>query len=182
MEPWKTIKSEYLFQDDWLTVRADKCLTPDGVVIDPYYILERPDWVQVVAFDSEDKILTVRQFRQGEGRNSIEVPGGIIEPNETPLAAAKRELIEETGCVAERYEHLVSLNPNPAEQDNTMHCFMAFGTRTERKPVLDETENIESEVIEVSDLLRLIDQGQFFHALHVSSILLALRRRKIQAW
>ena len=176
------MKSEYLVQDKWLTVRADRCLTAGGVLIDPYYIIERPDWVQVVAFDSKDKILVVRQYRHGEGRSSVEVPGGIIEQDETPLEAARRELLEETGCVAERFEHLVSLNPNPAEQDNTMHGFMAFGARIEHTPDMDETENIESEFMEVHELLRLIDQGEVFHALHVPTILLALRRRRIQAW
>ncbi len=63
-----------------------------------------------------------------------------------------------------------------------MHCFMAFGTRIERKPVLDETENIESEFLSVPEVLRLIDEGRVFHALHVTSILLALRKRRIQAW
>jgi len=182
MEPWKTLRSEYLFQEKWLTVRSDQCVTADGIVIDPYYIIERPDWVQVVAFDTEDRILAVRQYRHGEGRISVEVPGGIIEKGETPLAAARRELLEETGCVADRFEPLVSLSPNPAEQDNTMHCFIAFGARIKHTTDMDETENIESEFIEVHELLRLIDQGQFFHALHVTTILLALRQRHIQAW
>jgi len=182
MEPWKTLSSEYLFQEKWLTVRSDRCMTADGIVIDPYYIIERPDWVQVAAFDAEDRILVVRQYRHGEGRSSVELPGGIIEQNETPLEAARRELLEETGCVADRFEHLASLSPNPAEQNNTMHCFVASGARISHTPDMDETENIESEFIEVHELLRLIDQGRFFHALHVTAVLLALRQRRIQAW
>jgi len=182
MKHWKVIDSKYLFKEKWLTLRNDRCLTASGVIIDPYYIRESADWVQVVAFDEGDRILTVRQYRHGEGRISLEVPGGIVESGETPLEAAKRELLEETGCQAEQYEYLIPLNPNPAEQANTLHSFMAFGTRQVQPPDPDLTENIEFSFMTVQELLSQIDQGNVFHTLHVSSIFYALRRRKIQAW
>ncbi|MBW2623685.1 MAG: hypothetical protein JRD68_12335 [Deltaproteobacteria bacterium] len=81
-----------------------------------------------------------------------------------------------------RQAHIPHFVSPDTGQDNTMHCFMAFGARIEHTPNMDETENIESEFIEVQELLDLIDQGQFFHALHVSTIFLALRQRRIQAW
>ena len=63
MEPWKTMKSKYLLRDRWLTLRADTCETPDGVTVDPYYVLEYPDWVHIVALDSDGRVLITRQYR-----------------------------------------------------------------------------------------------------------------------
>ena len=91
-KPWTVTASKYLVQDKWLTVRADRCQTARGVTVDPYYVLEYPDWVQIVAFDADNRILVTQQYRHAAGSLCLELPCGIVEAaDETPLAAARRE-------------------------------------------------------------------------------------------
>jgi len=175
--PWKTVNSHYLIRDSWVVLRADRCETAGGVVLDPYYVQEPPDWVQIVAFDFEDRILITRQYRHGAGKTSTEIPCGAVEPGETPTEAIQRELLEETGCKSEILQPLPILSPNPARYSNRIHPFVATGVRQVQEQRVDETEEIEFEFLSVNEVLALIDAGLFSQALHVASIFLALRSR-----
>jgi len=98
VKPWKILKSTYLIKDRWRTVRADRCETENGVLVDPFYVLEKQDWVHVVAFDSEDRVLIIRQYRHGVEQICAEIPCGVLEDSDrSPLEGIKRELLEETG-------------------------------------------------------------------------------------
>jgi 8-oxo-dGTP pyrophosphatase MutT (NUDIX family) len=160
-----------------MTLRADRCESANGTVLDPYYVQELADWVQVVAFDSQDRILLTRQYRHGAGLISLELPCGVVEQGETAVQAAIRELLEETGCRAETLEPLPVLSPNPARYSNRIHAFIATGAQQVQEQRLDETEEIEFEFLPIERVLSLIDVGLFSQALHVASILLALRSR-----
>jgi 8-oxo-dGTP pyrophosphatase MutT (NUDIX family) len=179
IKPWKTINSRYVIRDPWMVLRADRCETAGGVVLDPYYVQEPPDWVQIVAFDSEDRILITRQYRHGAGQISTEIPCGAVEPGEPPVQAIQRELLEETGCRAATLQPLPVLSPNPARYSNHIHAFLATGVRRVQEQRVDETEEIEFEFLSVNELLSVIDAGLFSQALHVASIFLALRSRGI---
>ena len=175
--PWKIKHSDYLLRDEWLNLRADRCETPEGHIVEPYYVIETRDWVHVAAFDSMDRILITRQYRHGSSVIMTEIPCGIMEDGEAPLTAAKRELLEETGCSSESFESLGTLYPDPARMNNRIHLFMCTNVREVREPVQDESEKIEHEFIEVEELLRLIDTGEFSESRHLASLFLALRRR-----
>ena len=101
--PWKILSSRYLIRDEWMTLRADRCETSDGVILDPYYIQEGPDWVHVAAFNTEGELLIIWQYRHGSGVVGPELPCGCVDPGESPLQAVQRELLEETGCTAFEY-------------------------------------------------------------------------------
>ena len=136
LEPWATLGSHYVVNDRWLRLRADSCRTADGVAVQPYYVHEYPDWVHVVAFDASMRVLVNRQYRQGFGGICNELPCGGVDPMDaSPLEAARRELLEETGHTADRLEHLVSYSPNPATHANRAHCFLALGVRRGADPV-----------------------------------------------
>jgi ADP-ribose pyrophosphatase len=176
--PWKIIESRYVVRDSWMTLRADRCETGDGTLVDPYYVQEPPDWVQIVAFDCQDRILITRQYRHGAAVISAEFPCGAIEAGETPIQAAQRELLEETGCSSRELLPLSSLSPNPARYSNKIHAFIAIDTRQVQVQSLDKTEEIEFGFLALSEVLALIDRGGFPQALHLANLFLALRRRR----
>ena len=96
--PWTVLGTEYLHRGPWLTVRRDRVRLPAGAVLDDYHVLEYPAWVSVVAVTPDDRLVLVRQYRNGVGAVHDELPAGTVEPGDPDsLAAAKRELLEETG-------------------------------------------------------------------------------------
>jgi ADP-ribose pyrophosphatase len=177
IKPWKTLSSRYLIRDRWMTLRADTCEGASGNVIDPYYVQESTPWVHVVAFDSSDRMLVIEQYRHGLGQVVTEIPCGCVDANESPLESMKRELLEETGSVAERWEDMLPFSPNPARFSNLTYPFIAYGTKVVAPQKLDESEEIEFKFIEVPQVLSMIEQGIISHPIHVTSILLAFRRR-----
>lgn len=176
LTPWKVVSSRYVLRDRWMTLRADHCEMASGATLNPYYVQEPPDWVQVVAFDDENRLLVVRQYRHGAGLISTELPTGNVEPGESPDHAAARELLEETGCSARTLTPLPVLSPNPARYSNKVHAFIATGARRIKAQNLDDTEEIEFEFLPLDQVLALIDDGKFPQALHIASLFLALRR------
>ena len=100
MSKWKVLDREYIIRRPWLTARRDKVELPDGRINEEYYVLEYPDWVNVIAITQEGQFIMEQQYRHGLEVNSIELPCGVMEKGEQPLEAAQRELLEETGIRA----------------------------------------------------------------------------------
>ncbi len=134
--------------------------------------LELPDWVNVVAVDEDGRIVIILQYRWGIDANTFEVPGGVIDPGETPEAAARRELREETGFEAKDWQSLGSAYPNPALQDNVVHFFLARGARRVGEPSFDEGEDIIVELWSPQTVRDRLSGGLIRHAL----VALALER------
>jgi 8-oxo-dGTP pyrophosphatase MutT (NUDIX family) len=177
--PWKILASRYVLRDEGITLRADRCEIGNGVVLDPYYVQEPRDWVQAVAFDSQDRLLIIRQYRHGSRAVGTELPCGKVEPGETAADAVARELLEETGCVSGQLTPLPVLSPNTASFTNRIYTFVATNTQQVRQQALNETEQIDFEFVTVPEVLALIDSGEFRQAVHIASIFLALRSREM---
>ncbi len=176
LAPWTVHASRYLHRDRWLTLRADSCETPGGATLAPYYVFEYPDWAHTVGVDDEGRILVVHQYRHALGRVCAELPGGIVDPADgSPLISAQREMREETGCAAERWETLGAFAPNPATHTNMQHGFLAWACRPVAAPSPEATEDLRAGFVPVPALLAMIDSGEFAHGLHIASLLRALR-------
>ena len=163
-----------------MTVRRDSCVTKEGAVIDPYFVLEFPHWVQVVAFDNKNRVLITKQYRHGLREVIYGLPTGFSESSDkSVLESARRELIEETGYDAKKFIKAPAIYPNPAIQNNQVHTFAAFDIKKIKEPDFDPSEKISTEFVTVKKLLKMIDEGIFSHALHVAGIFVTLRQLKM---
>jgi 8-oxo-dGTP pyrophosphatase MutT (NUDIX family) len=172
---WRALGSRSVLRDRWISVRADDCVTADGVEISPYYVLDYPDWVHVVALDKSNRVMMIRQYRHGAGMVSIELPAGAVDPGDSDvLAAGARELVEETG-----YGGSMSLvgvtSPNPANHSNRIHTVLARDITLVAAPRDDPTEEIQPFFVEVGEAVRLATSGEMISAIQVASLLLGLR-------
>lgn len=140
---WTILRSEYLVRRPWLTARRDVARLPDGRINEEYYVLEYPDWVNVIAVTKDGLLVMERQYRHALGNTCYELPCGVIEKGETPLEAAKRELLEETGYAGGEWTPWMTLSPNPATSTNLAHSFLAVGVEKVDTQHLDATEDIE---------------------------------------
>ena len=167
---WKVLDREYLFRRPWLTARRDKLELPDGRIMDEYYVLEYPDWVNVIAITKEGQIVMEKQYRHGLGVISTELPCGVTEEGEEPLEAAKRELLEETGYSGGEWSKLMTLSPNPSSMNNLAHCFLAVGVEKTTQQSLDENEDLEVLLMSEDEEKALLHEGGICQALMVAPL------------
>lgn len=170
--PWRVLESAITFSDPWLRIRSDKCLDGDGRVIDPYHVLEYPDWVNVVALMREMEIVLVQEYRHGAGQVVAGLPCGSVEPSDKdPGATARRELLEETGFAGGIWYRTGCSYANPASQTNLIHFFLAIDVQGGGNRHWDPNEEIEVLLEQFRDFLhRSWHEGSPAQAYHVAAL------------
>jgi 8-oxo-dGTP pyrophosphatase MutT (NUDIX family) len=167
---WRRVRTEEGPDYGIFRVRRDTVVSPRTGAEGRYVVLECPDWVNVIALTDDRQVVLIRQYRHGVDRVVLEIPSGIVERDEEPLAAAQRELAEETGYTSERWTRLGAVYPNTAFQDNRCHHFLAEGARLTAQPALDPGEAISVELYPQENLRELIATGQIAQALVLSAV------------
>lgn len=176
---WKTLFSEYLFKDNWFKVRREKCETPAGKIVEPYYVYEFTPWVGALALTAEGKVVLIKQYRHALGEVCIEVPGGCVDEADLSIeAAAQRELLEETGYHFDSIEFLGSVSPNPSTNTNLFHMFLAKGGKRVGAQQLDPNEEIEVMEVTIDELKLLIRENKIVQSMHISCMLYGLEKLK----
>jgi ADP-ribose pyrophosphatase len=162
---WDVLKSKYIVRDEWLTLRADRCQTPNGRLVEPYYVFEFPEWVTIVAITNNEEVALVRQYRHGIRKTLLELPCGVVtEDDASPIQAARRELLEEVGYISNGFIETGRISANPANHTHLTHCFLATeATRPEK-------------------VFESIEKGDILQALHISSLFLALKKLGKIGW
>ena len=186
---WEEVSTEHIIQDEWIDFRKSAYRFPDGSVFEPYYSYSRKDYVVIVASDTEGKYLCVRQYRQGIEEVTTEFPAGGIERTdgkeyggsgdisaEESLAAAKRELREETGYESDEWRHLLKVPSNATIADNYAHLFVARNCHKVSGQDLDDTEFLNVIKLSAQEIETLIAEEKFQQAVHIAAWLLACRR------
>ncbi len=170
IQKWKTLSSEYLYKRPWLTARKDVVQLPNGNINDEYYVLEYPEWINIIAITEDGRMILERQYRHALGRVCYEIPAGVVEEGEAPIDAAKRELEEETGYTGGEWTHLMSISPNASSMSNLSHTFIAKGVRKTTGQHLEATEDISVYLVQQDDVLQMLKHGDFMQALMVAPL------------
>lgn len=171
LQDWQRLGDEVLLRYKVFEVRKSRRRSPRTGADIGFFLIDTPDWVNVVAITDADELVLVRQFRHGSEKVSLEIPGGLIDPHETdPAAAAARELREETGYAAERLELLGVMNPNPALFTNRCSAWLATGCRRVGDLAMDPGEDIEVMTVPIAAVDGLIRSGAIDHALVLAAL------------
>lgn len=170
IKKWKTLKSDYIIKRPWLTARRDEVQLPNGVIHDEYYVLEYPDWINVIAEDTDGNLIIEQQWRHALGIVSSENCAGVIEKDEKPLDAAQRELQEEIGYGGGTWTKLMTISANPSTMNNLCHCYLAKGVKPVSEQHLDRTEDIEFKLLPKEKVFEMLKNGEFMQALMIAPL------------
>lgn len=170
VEKWQKISSHPLGHYRIFQLRQDISRSPRTGQEHPFFILEAPDWINIIPITPEGKVILIHQYRQGTEAVTLEIPGGMMDPEDTsPLESALRELREETGYEAEEAVFIGSVDPNPAFINNQCHTFLALGARKKHDVELDSMEDIVVEAFDLAEVPALIRNGRISHALVIAA-------------
>lgn len=162
---WRVLSERYIIQRPWLTARCETIQLPNGVVNDEYYVLEYPEWVNVIAITTEGKFVFVRQYRHAYGDTLTEICAGVCEKDEAPLLAAQRELQEETGYTGGEWREFMQLSPNATTCNNLSHSFIATGVEQTTMQHLDRTEDIDIVLLSRDQVLSMLRNDEIKQAM-----------------
>jgi len=151
IKPWPIIESTKDFDMGLFSITTNRCRSPRTGQEHDFYVIDFPNWVQVIPITPDDQIVMVRQYRHGCGRNFLELPGGLIDTNDlSPDQTGKRELLEETGYRAKNLILLTGIYPQPAVLNNKGLTYLAKEVKKVAEPNFDATEDIEVCLVKAS--------------------------------
>jgi len=169
VKPWQCIRSQSNDSFRVFSVRTDTAVSPRTGIQHDFYVIESEDWINVIPLIADNHVVMIRQYRHGARKVTLEIPGGLVDPGDTPEEAAVRELLEETGYQAQTLVQIGVVNPNPALFNNRCYTFIAQNVKKIRDPMPDQAEDIEVVLTPLSDIPKLIQTGEIDHAMVITA-------------
>lgn len=168
IKPWPTLSSKKLGSYRVFDVRGDRKKSPVTGAEHEFYVIEAPNWVNVIPITAGGQIVMVEQYRHGSDTIELEVPGGVMDPTDPdPIATAVRELREETGYEGASVKVIGQIRPNPAIMNNLAYTVLVEGCEQKHPLQFDHTEDIHTVLIHPSDIPHLIRANRITHSLVV---------------
>ena len=173
---WRTVRSTIKGDFKIFSLKEIVSQSPRTGNNFPFYVIEAGDWINIIPITSDGRVLLVRQYRHGSADITLEIPGGMVDKDDSnPVQSAERELLEETGYAAGQLIKLGSVNPNPAIFNNKLHIFLAADIKKAGEQRLEGTEDIEITFVEYRQIAELIASGSIDHALVICAFYLLER-------
>ena len=165
MKPWRRTETERIHSCRIFDLDRIRYEPPQGGEANWYYVIDAPDWINVIPVTDDGDVLMVRQFRFGIAQPTLEIPGGMCDGGEDPAVAAARELLEETGYSAGSVEEIGWVHPNPPIQNNRCYTYLARDLVFDGGAQPDSDEQIELVKVPLSEVPRMLVDGTITHAL-----------------
>lgn len=182
IEPWSIVYENKEYQTPIFNLlhRKMRLESPEKQEGD-FYVLQAPEWVNVIPITADNDVILVEQYRYGTEQPTLEIPGGMVDEGEAPKEAIQRELAEETGYYSESWDSLGKVSANPAIMDNYTHLFVAedciFRGIKEAKDDIHEHINVHK--IPLEEFLNLVQDGTIHHSIVVAAVGRYLLRREM---
>ncbi|MEA2624079.1 MAG: ADP-ribose pyrophosphatase [Candidatus Binatota bacterium] len=168
IRPWEAVEAAIKYDCRLFSIRERRARSPRTGELHDFWVIESCDWVNVIPITPDGDVVMVRQYRHGISESTLEVPGGMVDPeDESPLEAARRELQEETGYASDEVTPLGWIHPNPATQNNRCYTFLARGAERRYDVRFEGTEETEVVLVPLAEIPELIQNGRISHALVV---------------
>lgn len=178
---WGVVKDKKVFETPIFDLHEKTLDAPGQTINHPFYVLRAPEWINVIALMPDNRIVLVEQYRVGVDEVTLELPGGMVDEGETPLEAAKRELLEETGYSSDNWEMIGKTSSNPAILSNFTHLYIASGCQKTAPQHTDGSEDIAVRVIPMDDFLHLVSKGTVHHAIVLAAVAQYLLRERFES-
>lgn len=173
--PWRTTQCRSLLEvDPWLKVWVESVHLPDGRVVEEYYQLAQPDYVEIFALTDANHVIGLWRYKHGPRQVSLGLPAGYLNSGEAPLAGAQRELREETGFEAGSWDSLGSYVVDGNRGMGRAHIYIARHLRRAMDPMSDDLEETHMEMISLEDMQTYLRDGKVATLGAASAIALAV--------
>jgi 8-oxo-dGTP pyrophosphatase MutT (NUDIX family) len=180
IKPWSKLDSKPLGDFRIFRLRSDLKRSPRTGMEHDFFVIDSVNWVNVVAITTDDHLVMVEQFRHGSETVELEIPGGMVDSEDSsPVIAGVRELREETGYEGEEAEIIGRIYPNPAIMSNTCYTVLVRNCRLKHPTVFDQSEEIITRLVPLKEIPALITAGRISHSLVVVALYhFELRQRR----
>jgi len=170
---WKVLGRKTIHTSRWLNLHQDRVQLPDGSIIEEHHVVDYPNpAVAVVPLNQTGQIMMIEHDRFITQKRGWEIPGGGVEPGENWEAAARRELLEESGCSGGNLIHLTNYHPSTGSSNQLFVVYLAQGVE-QTAPIADTNEVIRARWFSVTEVRSLIDQNVIADGFSLMALLLA---------